>query len=70
MPQGTVQSLSPDHRRGQILPDEGGDPVGFSYDDVDNRQGGEGLREGITVTYEVENEKATRVSRVAEGGYG
>jgi cold shock CspA family protein len=72
MPEGEIESYDPEEQHGLITPDDDGDPIPFSLDDVDDYHAGERISIGQRVVYEVDDidDVAISVSRISPLGYG
>ena len=72
MPEGEIESYDPEEQHGLIAPDDDGDPIPFSLDDVDDYHAGERISIGQRVVYEVDDidDVAISVSRISPLGYG
>lgn len=72
MPEGEIDAYDPEEQRGTIQPDDGGDPIPFHLDAVDDYHAGERITSGQAVVYEVDDvdDVALSVRRTGPVGYG
>jgi cold shock CspA family protein len=72
MPEGEIESYDPEEQHGFIEPEDDGDPLPFSLDDVQDYHVGERISIGQRVVYEEDEDDgaAVEIRRVSPPGYG
>ncbi len=72
MPEGEIEAFDPEEQHGFIAPDDDGDPLPFTIDDVEDYHVGERLTVGDRVTYDEDEDEgaAIHVRRLSARGYG
>ena len=72
MPEGVIESYDPEEQHGLIEPDDDGDPIPFSLQNVDDYHAGERISPGQRVVYQIDeiDDEAIAVERISPRGYG